>query len=236
MSVNVRASWIAVAALSGMAALQVLGQIAGSTGAERRTSLPGDELVPTPSIVTDHAITIEAPPDRVWPWLTQVGWHRAGWYTPRWVDRLLFPANWPSLEQLDPALVRDLVVGDRIPDGPPGTAEFVVAHADQPNLLVLHSSSHLPTSWRERLGAGIDWTWTFSLTPADGGPGGTRLHLRVRASTRPWWFTAAYLLTLVPADYVMGPGMLRGLRSRVERQDVMGVATTPFARTVSTPH
>jgi hypothetical protein len=55
-----------------------------------------------------------------------MGWHRAGWYTPRWVDRALFPDNRPSAERLDPRWVREVHVGDRIPDGPPGTAEFVV--------------------------------------------------------------------------------------------------------------
>lgn len=33
---------------------------------------------------------------RIWPWLVQVGWHRGVWYTPRWVDVLLFPDNQPS--------------------------------------------------------------------------------------------------------------------------------------------
>ena len=91
-----------------------------------------------------------------------MGWHRAGWYTPRWVDRLLFPANWASLKHLDPALVRDLAVGDTIPDGQPGTAFFRVEQVAAPHVLVLHSTTHLPASWRERFGAGIDWTWTLS--------------------------------------------------------------------------
>jgi hypothetical protein len=47
-----------------------------------------------------HAITIAASADAVWPWLVQMGWGRAGWYTYRWVDRLLFPANGPSADQL----------------------------------------------------------------------------------------------------------------------------------------
>ncbi|MGV1028004.1 MAG: hypothetical protein ACOYBU_05700 [Dermatophilaceae bacterium] len=44
----------------------------------------------------------------------------------------------------------------------------------------------------------------------------TRVHLRVRGRTWPWWLTAAYVAVLVPADGVMGPGMLRGIRRRVE--------------------
>ena len=82
-----------------------------------------------PHILTNHAISIEATPEDVWRWLTQMGWHLGGWYTPEWVDRLLFPQNWPSLDHLDPALLRALEVGDTIPDGPPGTAECVESGA-----------------------------------------------------------------------------------------------------------
>jgi hypothetical protein len=42
------------------------------------------------------------------------------------------------------------------------------------------------------------------------------VHLRVRAHTAPWWLTAAYVVALVPADYVMAMGMLRGIRDRAE--------------------
>jgi hypothetical protein len=73
-----------------------LGQTYGSTPEERRMSIPGDDMVPDPEGVTNHTITINAPPEAVWPWLVQMGWHRASWCTARWVDKLLFPANWPS--------------------------------------------------------------------------------------------------------------------------------------------
>jgi hypothetical protein len=122
-------------ALIGYAALQVLGRRAGSTAEERRLRMPGDELVPQPHILTNHAITIEVRPADVWLWLTQMGWHQGGYYTPEWVDRLLFPQNWPSLNHLHPVLLRNLEVGDTIPDGPPGTAEFVVVEVDAPQAL-----------------------------------------------------------------------------------------------------
>ncbi|HYA51045.1 MAG TPA: hypothetical protein VEG33_07725 [Streptosporangiaceae bacterium] len=199
---------------AGYAALQVLGRRAGSTAGERRRALPGDGAVRHPQMVTDHAITIGAPPEAVWPWLTQMGWHRGGFYTPRWVDRLLFPANQPSLDVLDPGLVRDLAAGDTIPDGPPGTAWYVVEEARPPGTLVLHSTTHVPPSWRDRFGAAIDWTWSFHLTALPGG--GTRLHVRVRGRAAPWWLGAAYIAAIVPADFVMATGMLRGLKRRAE--------------------
>jgi hypothetical protein len=161
---------------------------------------------------TNLARTLRASPAEVFPLWTPVGWHRAGRYTPRWVDVLLFPQNWPSLDRLHPDLVRDLAPGDVIPDGPAGTAQFVVAHVEAPHVLVLHSTSHVPASWRERLGADIDWVWTFTLEASPGG--GTRMQIRTQAATRPWWLTATYVAVLVPADHLMATAMLRGLDQR----------------------
>jgi len=53
--------------VAGYGTLQVLGRRAGSTRQERREELAGDGTVPHPHTVTDHAITIDAPPEAVWP-------------------------------------------------------------------------------------------------------------------------------------------------------------------------
>ena len=61
----------------------------GATDAELARTLPGDELVPQPRIETTRAITINASPAEVWPWLAQIGYHRAGWYSYDSIHRLL---------------------------------------------------------------------------------------------------------------------------------------------------
>ena len=202
------------AVVAGYVLLQLLGRRAGSTQEERQRALPGDDVVPRPQIVTDHALTLEAASVDIWPWLTQMGWHLGGYYTPIWVDRLLFRDNWPSLDNLDPALVRDLDAGDIIPDGPPGTAWFVVEQADPPRSLVLHSTTHVPATWRERFGVSIDWTWSFQV--GDLPDSRARVHLRVRGNMAPRWFAWNYQALIVPADYVMALGMLRGIAKRAE--------------------
>jgi hypothetical protein len=107
-----RGATAAVAAAGGYATLYRLGQTWGATDQERKQALVGDELLPNARAWTTHAITIEAPAPKVWPWLVQMGWGRAGWYTYRWVDRLLFPANDPSADQILPGQQR-LQEGDR---------------------------------------------------------------------------------------------------------------------------
>ena len=53
---------------------------------EKRRAMPADSLVPAPMGVVTHAVTINASPDRVWPWLAQMGAGRAGWYSYDWID------------------------------------------------------------------------------------------------------------------------------------------------------
>jgi hypothetical protein len=210
--------------VTGYAVLHHLGRTSGSTRAEQLRRLPGDDLIDRPTLVTNHAAHLPAPPEAVWPWLTQLGWHRGGWYTPRWVDRLLFPGNWPSAVRLDPSLQRDLQPGDTIPDGPPGAAEFVVERADAPRILVLHSRTHLPPGWQQRLGASLDWVWTFALDPD---LDGTRMLVRNRGHVQPRWLDRAYRVVITPADHIMTRGMFRGLAVRVSASHGTGSTRPP---------
>ncbi len=146
-------------AIAGYAELQWLGRTYGATREERHRRLPGDDVCADPHAVTTHAVTIDASPERVWPWLVQMGWGRGQWYTSRWVDRLLFPDNGPSAERLVPEW-QHLKVGDRVLDGAPDkNCAFVVAELEPNRHLVLHSREHLPPQWQKRYGAAIDWSW-----------------------------------------------------------------------------
>ena len=195
------------------AALIRLGQTYGSVSAERAMRLLGDDIVPDPQVVTNHAIDIEAPPDCVWPWLVQMGWHRAGWYTARWVDQLLFPLNWPSANRIIPQL-QHIDVGDFIPDGAPETqCGLIVERLEPGRAMALHSTSHLPGSWRDK--ASLDWSWAFVLRPVLGGQR-TRFHFRSRWVTSPWWMTLFGWLAIVPADLLMSHDMLHGVKERAE--------------------
>ena len=175
--------------------------------------LLGDDIVPNPQVVTNHATSIDAPPEYVWPWLVQMGWHRAGWYTARWVDKLLFPLNWPSANRIVPEL-QHIQLGDFIPDGAPETKTGLIVEELQPGrAMALHSTSHLPLSWRGK--ANLDWSWAFVLLPLVDGRR-TRFLFRSRWVTSPWWFTLGGWLGIVPADFVMARDMLNGVKQRSE--------------------
>jgi hypothetical protein len=60
----------------------------GSTPDEVARVLPGDELLADADIVSTRAITIDAPPNAIWPWLVQMGSGRGGAYTYDWIENL----------------------------------------------------------------------------------------------------------------------------------------------------
>lgn len=59
----------------------------GTTPEERSLALPGDELITSPVVTWKHALTINATPEQVWPWLIQMGDTRGGFYSYMWIEK-----------------------------------------------------------------------------------------------------------------------------------------------------
>lgn len=135
---------------------------------ERRRAMPGDSIVPDPLYITTQAVTVDAPPNRVWPWLAQMGAGRAGWYSYDRIDN----GGRSSADKLLPEL-QHVAAGDVFPATPGAHDVFVVIQAQPPHSLVLT----VPAAD----GAPIV-SWAFLLHPA--GSDGTRLIVRVRVSGR----------------------------------------------------
>ena len=90
----------------------------GATDEEVEKRLPGDELDSPMGYrpISTRAITIDAPPHDVWPWLVQMGSGRGGFYSHDWLERLLFVTygEGRSATRIHPEW-QGLRVGDRLP-------------------------------------------------------------------------------------------------------------------------
>lgn len=53
----------------------------GATHEALAGPFPGADLIPGGKRGRTMAVTIDAPPSAVWPWLVQMGCDRAGWYS-----------------------------------------------------------------------------------------------------------------------------------------------------------
>ena len=91
----------------------------GATDEEARGPLPGDHVTPEPRVQSTRAITIDVPREQVWPWIVQMGFERAGFYTHEWVERLLANPRYVeghNATRIHPEL-QELKAGDLIPYG-----------------------------------------------------------------------------------------------------------------------
>ena len=134
----------------------------GTRGTEARDALPGDDLVPTPRWSYTLAVDIAAPPERVWPWIAQVGQGRGGFYTYQGLENLV-GCRIRNVGEILPEF-QNPQVGDEIylhPTAPP----MRIAAVDPPGALVL-SGSPAETkgegSWRASI-------WQFAVKPGDDG-------------------------------------------------------------------
>ena len=85
----------------------------GATAPEWSLDLPGDRAPREPQFEILYAVTIDAPPAKVWPWLIQLGQDRAGFYSYDWLERL-FGADVHNVREIRPDWqARD--VGDLVP-------------------------------------------------------------------------------------------------------------------------
>lgn len=148
----------------------------GTVGTEPQDELPGDDLIPNPIWTYTLGIDIDAPPEKVWPWVAQIGQGRGGFYSYQTLENML-GCKITNTTEILPEL-QDPQVGDEIhlhPDSPPLSIKSV----DPPSSLVLFGS---PAD----LGNEESWavsTWQFVIASQ---PGGTsRLLTRGRSDYTP---------------------------------------------------
>ena len=60
----------------------------GATALETADRYPGDDLVSGPRFRTARAVTVNAAPEKIWPWLLLLGVDRGGMYSYDWLENL----------------------------------------------------------------------------------------------------------------------------------------------------
>jgi len=168
----------------------------GATRDEVRGRLPGDELLEEADGTATRAITIDAPPAAVWPWIAQMGPSpRGGAYTYDWIENLL-GLNMHSVNHVLPEFQHPQV-GDGFGYGPNEMSFRVV---EPEHVLAAQSKDG-------------NWVWTFVIEETHDGK--TRLISRNRFRL-PKVKDKIGMIPMEPASLLMERRMLYGIKQRAE--------------------
>ncbi len=171
----------------------------GATPSEIDGAVVGDDVCVDAQVAATRCITIPAPPADVFPWIRQMGFGRAGWYSYDWIDNL----GRKSATAVNPDW-QDVHSGSAVPGGP---IDFVAVIVEEPRAFLLGFTP------RGRLENRFCFSLAYELRDD---PVGTRLVTRMRARTRcPGGFLVDRFL-LAPGDGVMVRKQLLNLRNRFE--------------------
>ncbi len=172
----------------------------GATAEEVRRTMPGDELVANPTFLATRAITIRGRPERIWPWIVQMGFDRAGYYGYDLIENLGSKTGIHSNESIVPALQHPRA-GDLLPIS---TVAHLTFGEIQSNRYLIWQSEVVPH----------DGAFTWALYPVD--ETHTRLVSRIRLRYHRASGALALDLFTEFADHVAVPKILMGIRDRVE--------------------
>jgi hypothetical protein len=167
----------------------------GTTAIERTAGFPGDDLVKTPARMVNRGVTINAAPDKIYPWILQIGADKSGMYSYTWLENLVgckmakdevIRPEWQNLKEGD---LMKMCAGDFAP--PP----YIVAQVI-PNQAVVFGHKE-NDQWVE--------LWAFVLVPqADGS---TRLISRTRTN-----MIGGFWEVIRPITFIMEQKMLTTLK------------------------
>jgi len=190
----------------------------GATSEEVARSMPGDDLVPSPTFCATRAVTIHGKPEEIWPWLVQMGYRRAGFYGYDLIENLGNGTGIRSAVTILPELQYPKS-GDLLPISAVASMTF---GSIQPGDYLI---------WRGRATTPSDGSLLWALYPVD--ENHTRLISRVRLRYR-WKEPRFLLLDLFTefGDHVAVPRILLGIKERVEGRPPQPLAEEAIEITV----
>jgi hypothetical protein len=173
----------------------------GATDEEVRGLMPGDDVVFKAQFNATRAITIDAPPEMVWPWIVQMGYRRAGFYTYALLDNAGYDSADRILQQYQHPKIGDwMPMAKKVND----TTAFKVKAFEINDWLL----------WEKP-----DSTWAWRLIALDGGR--TRLITRLKARYE-WARPGSAILSLVLLEFGDFPMIRRVLKGIKVRAELMG--------------
>jgi hypothetical protein len=194
--------------LAGLAVLVVIVTIAlmpwmdrwGATDDEIAASFSGDELLPSPAVTYTRAITVNATPEEIYPWLLQMGAEKGGMYSYSWFETNLLRCELINADRIHTQW-QGLKVGDAVKmcPGDWGPPAYEVAMLEPNKALVVGHQEN---------GGWLD-IWQFILVPQTDGT--TRLITRSRDMK-----TGGIWNVIRPGQFIMERGMLLGIKERAE--------------------
>jgi hypothetical protein len=186
----------------------------GATAEEVRRPLPGDEIIRQAVRQETHAITIDAPVDRVWPWIAQIGQDRGGFYSYDLLENLV-GCEMPTSDYLRPDR-QSWQIGGRMwmyPARKAGGMGFATLHAFVPGRALGFAVFAPGTSQS----AVEDGSWAFVLEPIDERT--TRFIVRGRsAAGRAITWLAFDRAIFEPMHFAMERRMMIGIKQLSEGQ------------------
>lgn len=191
----------------------------GATDDEARAPYPGADLIPDGTRGGTMAVTINAPPARVWPWLVQMGYRRAGWYSWDLLDNFGRPSADRIHSEWQRISVGDILAG---PDAAEAEKAWEVAALVPERFLGLRASFDLrghrfnPSQARPRYYT--DSLWGFLLEELPGGH--TRLVVSGYWSLRPRWLQPLLSFAVLEwTHWIMQMRQFANLKHRAEAYD-----------------
>lgn len=179
----------------------------GATPAELSAAYPGDDLLREHDLTWTHGMTINAPPQQVWPWIAQMGDQRAAFYSFTFVENLF------TIGQAEKYRNANRIVPEW--QNPAPGERFIypmmVIRAVQPGEWLLAGPA-MPE---------LGWSWLWKITPQ--GADQTRLVVRMHIDFPPGM--PRWVGSIVNLTFFMEQRMLQGIRLRAE-----GGVEPPYAQ------
>ncbi len=223
--------WLAVSILFIiLSAMWVYGMKWKQTPEEKAMAFPGDDWIKPGEkhLRYDSGITIDAPPEKIWPYIRQCGQDRAGWYSFDWLERLCtfkirnhYDVH-PEWQRLEPGVFQwfhqaPLSIGEWVTEASNDGPWYFAAHSDsRTDPTYKNPGPNQEKALNLPFFKHFCWTWNWQLVPVDANR--TRFLWRCDCTFAPYlrpckWFVVFVLGT---ASIVMGRNLMDVMKALCE--------------------